>query len=307
MRRALLCLAGLFLSTPALAQCEGTWENARMASELDALTELVAAFDSDGVSRSLKTVDRGFPCMEEVIDPSLLARYARIKGYLAFGDQDEEGAVMWLFYAKEVDDSAPWPVELPEEHPVLSLLAMWEPPEPVTASGQLVPPEKGAVFVNGRIALEPTATGEQQNFLQLLDRNGWPTEGFWMDGATFPGVLDDEAEPYEAPKYYNLDTGAVKKAAGPYREKQPKEPLDLPVVPLALTGGLAVTSGVTYMLAGAAQNSLATATTPEELTRARSSANLMVLISGAAAAGAVGVGVGGVILHSNGASVHFRF
>ena len=186
---------GMTLHSTAAAQCEGTWENQRLTETLDTLAAEVAALNDEGISAGLKAVDRGLPCLEEVVDPRALARYARIQGYLAFADQDEENAVMWLFFAREVDDAAPWPMELPEGHPLLSLLDMWEPPPSQTSQGVLLPPERGAVFVNGTLRLEPSATAEQRNFVQVVDRAAWPKDNFWIDGAQFPpDLLADDGE-----------------------------------------------------------------------------------------------------------------
>jgi hypothetical protein len=308
MIRALFALVVSLFAMPAFAQCEGTWNNSRLTTELDEMTQRVADSDSDAIRRSMKSLYAGLPCMEELANRTQLARYARLQGFLAFLDQDEESALEWGLYARVIDDSAPWPLELPPTHPYLAMLAEADDPTTVKADGFLVVPDKGGIFVNGAFVSEPEALAQQQNLVQVLDKNGYPKDTGWQDGAAFPSALiSDIGEPTSMPKYYDPATHEVKQGAGPVVERIKRDPIDIPVMPIAISGGLAASSAVAYLLAGSAQASLATATTAEDLTRARSTANILVLVSGATAAGALGVGVGGIILSGNGAQYNVRF
>ena len=308
MKRALFALVFTAFATPALAQCEGTWDNDRLTTELDKLTERVTANDSDGIRRGMKSLSAGLPCMEQLTNRTQLARYAWLHGFMAFNEQDEEGALQWGLYARVIDDSAPRPMELPPTHPYPSLLAEAEDPKTIASDGFLVVPDRGGVFVNGALITTPEALDEQQNLVQILDRAGYPKDTYWQDGATFRSdLITAEGAPAAVPKFYNPDTHAVKQTSGPIVDKPVRDPVEIPVVPIAISGGLAASSAITYILAGAAQASLATAQTPEDLTKARSTANILVLVSGATAAGALGVGVGGVILNGNGVRFHTRF
>ncbi len=296
---AALMFALLALGAPAAhAQCEGTWDNARVSKLLDEAAAALGGADLATAKTVLNEVDTGIGCLEDRMTAELLARYARSVALLRFYEQDETQAIKWGVYGRALDPDGTWPGELPEGHPFLALLA--EEPEPTLAraEGWLVPPEKGAVLINGRFAAEPEAWPDLPALVQLFDKVGYPIETFWQDGIAFrDDLLSDEGGPVEPPGYYNPATGHLKVAKKPAKVKLEKikvekAPSDFPVVPVATAGGLAALSGLSYALAGAAAAGLENAENTEELTRARSTTNTLVVISAATGAGALGVGLG---------------
>lgn len=314
IRRAMLSAPLLLLANSAWAQCEGTWDNARIAGHLDEADTALAQADLVGAKKGLKEAMRGWPCLEELADPKLIGRYGRANGLLAFYEQDEPSAVKWGLMARVVDPDGTWPGELPEGHPYLGLLAESEDPAKVRAEGWLNPPDdKGSLFLNGAFLAEPEAWAEVPGLIQAFDKVGYPTEAFWQDGAAFrESLITAEGGPLEVPRYYNEKTGELKVADSPAKVKHEKiqvekTPTDFPVVPVATAGGLAVLSGVSYALASGAAGGLNTAETEADLTRARSTTNAFVLVSAITGAGAVGVGLGTVLVHGNGVSWHVRF
>lgn len=301
------------IAPSAWAQCEGTWDNERVGKRLDEVDAALAQADLSGAKTTLNGIDKGLGCVEELIDKGLLGRYARAVGLLRFYQQDEPQAIKWGLLARMVDPNGTWPGELPEGHPYLELLGEEEDPAKVRAEGWLVPPEKGSVFVNGDFIPEPETYAEIPGLVQLFDRVGFPIETFWQDGAAFRAdLISEEGGPIEVPKYYDPETGELKGAKAPAKVKTEKikvekAPSDFPVVPVATAGGLALASGLSYLGASAAHGGLANATEESQLTRARSTTNILVVVSAVTGAGAVGVGLGTVLATHNGVVWHVRF
>lgn len=287
------------------------------AAGLDAaLADATRAFDEGDLptlARTMNALASSMPCLDSVPDRTALARFARLMGMVAFYGQEEELSVRWGIAARLIDPKLGW--RLVDDHPYRELIEEAALPPLGRAEGsQLVPPPNGAVFVDGALALEPTAHAEVTHFVQLLDKSGAVVEAWWQDGSVFPErVLAPGEGPYRSPAWY-VD-GAIVAAKGRATPKSPNTPkpahagggAGVPVVPLVVSGGLAATSAITYLLAGAAQASLADQTDAQGLTRARSTANAYALASGLTFAGAVGVGVGGVLLSAQGVQVQLRF
>lgn len=310
---AMIALWLAFAAPAAHAQCEGTWNTDRIGKVLDTVDGALADADLGTAKAELGSLDKGWPCIEDYADAAFIARYARAMGMLRFYQQDEPQAVKWGLLARAIDPGGKWPAELPEGHPYLSLLDEEETPQKVRAEGWLVPPEGGSVFLNGEFIPEPTAHAEVPAYVQLFDKVGYPVENFWQDGAAFrEDIIATEGEPTPVPKYYDPETGDVKVAKSPAKVKLEKikvekPPSDFPVIPVATAGGLAAISGVSYALAGAAASGMNGAETEADLTRARSTTNVLVLVSAITGAGAIGVGTGTVLAHGNGVTWTVRF
>lgn len=291
-------LTVLFLATPAWAQCEGTWDNERVSRNLDDVATALAQADLASAKGTLSEIDKGFACLEDVVEKATLGRFARSIGLIRFYEQDEPAAIKWGLMAKMVDPEGEWPGELPDGHPYLDMLSEEEDPPMGRAEGWLVPPEKGFIFINGQFLSEPEAYAEIPGLVQLFDKACFPIETFWQDGAAFrEGLTSDVGGPIEAPKCYNAATGELrvaKEAAKVKTEKikVEKAPIDFPFVPVATAGGLAIVSAVSYAAAAGAAGGMNTATDEASLTRARSTTNALVLVSAATGAGAVGIGLG---------------
>lgn len=315
MRSARWLVAGGLglLSQNALAQCEGDWDVARINSELDTADTAFETADLTTIKDLIKDVDRGFPCLDDYADKALIGRYARVQGLLAFYEQDETGARRWGVLGRVVDPDGKWPVELPDTHPYLELMAEAEDPPLVDSNGGFIVDEGEGIFYNGTFLREPQARADIPGLVQLFDTNGHPKDAFWQEGAVFSeALLDSQAGPVPYPRWYDPDTGEIdpaRKAAKVKIEKikPEREPIDIPWVPLGISGGLAATGGLTYALAGSAQSSMASAEEAQQLTRARSTANALVLVSGLAFVGAAGVGIGGVMLDGRTVGWSVRF
>lgn len=311
--RALVCLWLAFAAPSAFAQCEGTWNTGRIGETLNQVDAALVEADLGSAKSGLASLDKGWPCIEDFAYPPILAQYARDMGLLRFYEQDEPQAIKWGLYARALDPNGAWPGELGSDHPYMALLDEEEPASETRAEGWLVPPEGGAIFVNGKFAPEPTAFGGVPAFVQHFDKVGYPVQNYWQDGAAFlEEAISAEGEATPPPKFWDPETGEVKVSKEPAKVKLEKikvekAPSDFPVVPVATAGGLAAVSGITYALAGATSSSLANATTEDQLTRARSTTNVLVLISAVTGAGAIGVGTGTVLATGNGVMWNVKF
>ena len=298
----------LVLPSVAWAQCEGDWNNERLDAEIATMGEQLAAVDLEGTQRTVKGIVSGIPCLEERLDPDVLGRYARARALLSFLDQDEESAANWMLLATHVSPEGEVPGGLPEGHPFFAVLEDLEVPSVGQVEGGFVTPERGAVFIDGTFTPSPEAVETIPHVVQIFDRAAYPVETFWQDGAAFrEGFVDPALGPTPVPTWYDPVKDKVRASSGPAKIKPEREPIDIPWVPILTTLGLSLTSVGSYAAAAGAQASLGTAASPDELTRSRSTANSLLLVSGLSMAGAVGVGAGTVMLHANGASVRLRF
>ena len=308
-------LGALALMTPmtlmtsaAWAQCDGDWNNDRLSSEVDTLGEQLENADLGASRRTLRAIVAGIPCLDQRIDRQLLGRYARTRGLLSFYEQDEIDAINWLLLAEEVQPGGSPPGGLPQGHPFFALLDDQSTPQDKTLAGGFVVPERGAIFIDGEFAESPEVTHSVPHLVQIFDRAAYPVETFWQDGSAFrPGLVDPDLGPTAVPSWYDPAKDIIREGKGPAKVKPEREPIEIPWVPLISGLTLTLTSAGTYAAAAGAKNGLPSAASPEDLTRSRTSANTLLLISGISMAGAIGVGAGSVMLHSNGATVRFQF
>ncbi len=305
MKKLIVVMGVCSLSGSAYAQCEGDWDNARVLTTLDEADATLMEADIPATRKLLRSIASGFPCLEELAEKPVLGRFGRTMALMSFFEQDEIGAARWGTMANVTDPDGEWAV--PEGHPLRDIIDEAEEPVMGRAEGGFKIQEKGAVFMNGTLVLEPQGLSEVPYLVQIFDKNGFPYNNFWQDGAAFnETVLDPEGPVLEPPKWYDAETNTIKgtgerakvKDEKPAKDKKDREPL--PIIPLAASGGLLTTSAITYAIAAGAKGSLPDATDPAGLTKARSTANSMVMISGLTFAGAIGVGVGGVMVSTTG-------
>lgn len=299
-------LLGLALLAPGVAHAgscpDPDVDEAGIKSELARVEEALEGADLPVALQTLSVVGENLPCLDAAISTDTFARFASLMSTVAFYRQDEAMAVRWGNAADLADDDIAWPV--PDDHPLIALLEeAVEPPVGRADGFGLAAPAGGGILMNGELVLEPKAHAEVPFLVQVLDARGAVVGAYWQDGAAFPEqILVAGGGPYPRPSWY-VD-GAVRPVGKTPRDGG-GEPF--PVVPAVVGGGLAVTSVLTYIVAGSAQASLPDQTSADGLTAARSKANAFTLVSGLAAAGAVGVGVGGVLLSPDGVRVHVRF
>ncbi len=297
------------LSGTAFAQediCAGIFTHDEWTRAMDAADEAFAAFKVDDAKKILVETRKSVPCLDRIVLPSYLGRYARQQALVAFYEQDEITAVRWGMLQRYAAPNMAWPADFSEDHPLREILDFADEPAlsgPENAG--LSFPKKGAVFMNGRLLTEPKARAEVPNLIQVADKSGLILSQFWQDGAAFSDeTLGEVGSVPELPKWFVAEDDAVASVSKP--DKQPKS--GLKIINLAAGGGMAVLAGTLYAVGGASRGSLDKATTTPELAAARSRVNILAMTSGVAFAGAVGVGVTAFV-DTNGGSLglNWRF
>lgn len=309
------------LATPASAQVEVCLEPYSAIQLGTAIGNVENAFvdrDLYSAKDQLQLISERIVCLDEVVDRPVLARFARALAINYFFEQDEEQARRWHRLASLVDPNLRWQgTEFTSEHPLRSLLDTT--PVPTLSRDDdhgLAPPKGGGVFMNGELLVVPDGFIDTPSLVQVFDKNQELVGAYWQDGMAFQQwVLDDEpGQEEEAPKWWTGDgpssfagvgVGSVASTPKPTRTRSGD---GVSVVPLVASGGLIVVSGITYGLASMTAGTLSEQPTSEDLTRVRSTANALVLASGATLAAGVGVGVGGVLASGGaGVRVNVRF
>ena len=231
-----------------------------------------------------------------------------------FFAQDEDQAERWALLAYYTGPNIPY--ELNETHPFMELVSdLPDRPFGQKQGKQLAPPERGAIFLNGHLALQPIARAEVPYLVQVFDGNGRLLGGFWQDGAQFQdGLLADGVGRPSKPRWYrgpvmDYDENGVSASTGTTMSSSAsgsRSNQESFLVPAVVSGSLAATSLAALVGAAMAHSSLPRQTTSEGLTKARTTANALVVVSGTTFAGAVGVGAT-ILIDGSTVGVRIRF
>ncbi|HHO49500.1 MAG TPA: hypothetical protein ENK18_01205 [Deltaproteobacteria bacterium] len=303
-----------WLALSAMAQtevCTEPYSRIQFGAAIGQVTDAFADEDLLDARDRLDEIADRLPCLEEVLDKRLFGKFARYMATAYFYAQDEEAARRWGLASRLADPDLRWNDEdFPVGHPFRELVEGASMPSrgsPETAG--LQPEKGGALFLSGDLLLTAEAYTELPYLLQSFDKSGCPIDGWWQDGTVFPdAVLTERPKELEAPAWWtegrdattNCTFGTPERGGGRAGGGEP-----LPWGTVVGSGALAIASGVTYLLADSTARSLGEQTSAGALTRTRTQANLLVLASGMSLAGALGVGVGGVIVHANGFTIRF--
>lgn len=134
--------------------------------------------------KSLSRIYDELRCLETRIGAKDIAQYAELAATMSLMDQDEEGARRWTQLRLFILPKTPWMLEAPESF--RSFLELVPHPEVATVSGAGVHHPKGQVFLmNGMVAKSLTGPIEVPVFIQLIEKRGTVTNGFWQDGVRF--------------------------------------------------------------------------------------------------------------------------
>lgn len=334
-----LALAAVCAPSTAHAQqqvCSEPLTHERWRERMDEIDAAFSAFQPDQARQLLAGLREDVLCLDSIARPSHLGRFARQMALAAFFQQDEVNALRWGLLQRYAAPTLPWPADIGEGHPLRSMLT--DADEPVLAGPDdagVAHPKKGAVFMNGRVLEAPRARAEVPNLVQVADKKGVVLLTMWQDGAAFSeDVLGEPGTVAVTPRWFvPEDEGAVAGAASSLFEpgdavadgpapvtdaKGRPVPPDLVGTPLPvdpppphrsspaptariLAGvGLAAVGGSLYGLGYLSRGGLEAATTEEELIRARSRVNLLVVGGGAMALAGMGVGVTAFVAQDGG-------
>jgi hypothetical protein len=327
-------IATFLLSDPAAAQqaCIQPMSRIQLGAAIGDVSDALEASELVDARTHLTGIAERLPCLDEVVDPNLLALFARYNATVYYYGQDEDQALRWGLLSRLADPALAWDDQLyPEDHPVRKMIDGADlPASGVMRDKGLVPPKGGGIFVNGVFAPRPEAHYEVPSLVQVFDRGRSKVDAFWIEGPSFPSgwtvmkVADvappswwdgksagpPPSSPKPAPNADPVAAVPTPPPVAPKRTVRPPRPVNpnpqpVPVVPVVVSIVLAGVSGGTYLLADSIASTLPDQQTPDDLTAVRSRANLLVMASGVSLAGAVGVGVGGILVSSGGVTVRF--
>mgnify|MGYP006928187496 CR=1 FL=1 len=343
----LMVTLGVALFLPSLAQaqdelCAGRYSTEAWGADMDGVDKRFEDFQLEDAEMALKEIRKLVPCLGSVVLPSQLGRYARQWATLAFFKQDEVTAGRWGLLQMYTAPNLPWPDDVGEDHPLREMISYAEE-SPIGGPDDqvIVFPKRGAIFMNGWVLTTTKVPSDLPHLVQLTDKDGEISIGYWQDGASFredtlgpmdspqvaypkwftpePGMKDDDAVAQIEPRVDVPDPEpavpepaepepAVEPVAKP--EKIPKEPREggLKTVNLIAGGGAAVLAGTLYAVGGLSRSGLGKASSTDELAAARSRVNILAMSAGVVGAGAVGLGVTAFVSTSGGhVGLNLRF
>jgi hypothetical protein len=306
------------------ATCAAPYSKIQLGAAIGEISDALAVSDLADAEQHVQQVHDRLPCLDEVVDKHLFALFARYEAVVTFFSQQEDEAELWARASLLAEPDLGWDdKQFPPTHPLRKLFAEQTLPAPTSLqeSGLLVP-KGGGLFVSGTFVPRPTAYEDVPALVQVFDKGRARVDGYWQEGTRFldrvltnrvadvppPAWLGTTAppphdvavapRPSPAPKPDPVVRPSPVPAPKPVPEPKPTHAGGghVPVVPIAVAAGFALVSGGTYALAGTYAAQLPDAQNEAQLTKVRSNANLMVLVSGVSAVGAVGFGVGGIVL-----------
>jgi len=205
--------------------CSSVYTHDQFFRDMNEVDRLVADLDIQGAKRKLSDARTALRCIDEVVQPTYLARFGRQMALIFFFDQDEDATRRWGLLSRYSDASFPWPREYPADHPFREQVESSDDPilgGPAAAS--LAPPKKGGIFMNGHLLTRPEAPAEVPVFMQVADKKGVVIASFWQDGARFPDVVLAPAGPEPLPpKWWEGPTPAPAVAVAEADESTPEE------------------------------------------------------------------------------------
>ena len=147
-------------------------------------------------------------CVDSPVTPADVARFARLRAQMYFFDQKLDSAARWMLVALAANGSE-MPDDIGEEHPLRLVLrdVMMEEHGPVSYDGHFMPPKKGVVLHNGRMAQQPEGYQMVRGLVQVFDKKGNFVDGFWVNGADYSGDLESQyvsatEGPYKPAKWW---------------------------------------------------------------------------------------------------------
>jgi len=287
--------------------CEKPYSRIQFGAAIGKVDDAYRKSDVREAKELLQDIGEQLICHDEVVDRVLFGKFTRFMALQFFFEQDEEGAIRWGTTAKSTGTELTYDRRV---FPDVFVDLIEEAEEPIEGGpdGGLAVPPGGGVFLDGDLLVEPKTQAEIPHLVQVFDRDQVFLGAYWQTGAAFDKSVLGDATP-SAPKWWTGDgASSARKRKGPSTVREVREAESgVPIVPIAVGGGLLVVSGATYAVAAVTAGGMSDLTTSQELTSARSTANTMVLVSGLSLAGAIGVGVGGVLVSTEGVRISGRF
>ena len=310
MIRVLFAIVMIALPTVSFAQqetCSG-YTNVELNEAIERSRDAFSKADLGRAQRAILRAQNQLRCLDEPVHPDSFAFFARLRGLLAFFDQDESLATQWGVAARQASPDLAWSDLFDEDHPFRELLEETEdPPLSGVQGGFLNIPSKGAFLINGQLTWQPMTVIEVPHLIQIVDRRGKIVLSIWQDGAAFSDtILTDEApSSFKAPRWYLGNVPDV-----PTELLAQKRPF--PTAKVATSGSLLILSGTLYALSASKARSLKDAQSSaslgslDDLSKSRGTINLLAVGSGLTGLAAVGTSVT-LLIDNPTVGVSFRF
>lgn len=148
----------------------------------------------------LEFLYREMRCLESLIQPKQLERFAQLKIIIGFFDQDEEVVRIWTQLVRDTQLGLPWPVFTPTAL-VSAIGELEEVPVTTLTDTFIVHPSKLAVFMNGDVLKSPSARQEVNSLIQIVDKKGKVKSSHWQSGLAFKETLIAKGRGVDPPKW----------------------------------------------------------------------------------------------------------
>lgn len=282
-------LGGLVLLAPALAMaeapCVALTTHGDLQAALDASDAALAQADLRTAVGVLTKAGNALLCLNEPIQPEKLAHFARNMSLLAFYGQDEFATARYAHLARLAHEPSRFPPEMAADHPYREMVAAAPAPPVGGPEDARMALPKGAVFyLDGELTEAARAEAEVPHLGQVFGRDGALVQAWWQDGARFPAAWTVEGG--------GISGGSAGGSGGLLSSVN---------APLAAAGGgLGLAAVGLYVAAGISAGKLNSAEGLDELRKARSTTNALVLGSGVAAVAGIGLGAGAFLVDGGG-------
>lgn len=151
--------------------------------------------------------EKNLPCMNGLIDPLYISRFARLQAWLNMYRQDESIALTWAHLAEYTDPQLVWASKFPESLIANTLQEELDFEGPPTLAGPsdvgLAPPSKGGIFLNGALLTKPQAYTSIPGLIQVINKKQKIVASYWQDGSAFREEWLGKVEEITPPKWYD--------------------------------------------------------------------------------------------------------
>ncbi len=272
---SLLAVGSLAHAQDDRRNCSKEYTEQAFRGAMSQAEEALDNVDMNTAVNILSDAGKDLICLDVAVKPTDIARFARNLSVLAFYGQDEFAAIKYGNLARIADPSGGLPRGVTEDHPYASMMEMEDlPPTGGPIDPTLEFPRGGGFFMNGQSKTEARAPAEVPQFVQVFGEHDTVIDAFWQDGAAFPD------------RY--LAGGVGGKGSGPN------------LVLVGAGGGAVAVGAILYVAAAASAGKMKNAESAEDLTKIRTSANLLVMTSTVVTAAGLGIGASGFLLDGGG-------
>jgi hypothetical protein len=305
----LLGLLGLGVSGVASAACEAPYSKQDLLGHVQSANGALSVGADEDLAAAAKGLEAGLPCMEETLQPQVLATVYRLVGMGLFHGGEPDKAALWLRTSLELDPTHVWDIQ--DVPPGSEAAVFWEAQEPYKAADAVAVEGKSfaeglTIVLDGKTITRPRATTDRVHLVQVVE-DGRVVRGQLFVGVNFPEdlLVDGEdpnlgtvpvAEGDDDPKKPRRD----RELAGGYNESdtvvllRERPPAKIPLLAVGV-GSVAIAGGL-YGASYATHASFEGAGTEADINSAASMTNGLVIASGAALVVGAGLGTWGLLL-----------